>query len=364
MVRFAQLNYLPTLLLRQQELRGVSKLTSAEKDLLFPLFRIRPWAGKQPLTRSIEKIAESLGDRPFACDLDDYYEPENVERLAVQEFLAIKADDTTEAWFAFVQPFEKAIPTIRLTPTVDQILAIINRPWIAERGFGIVLSTKNEVHHHKLEQVLRSIPHNNFFVVVDAGWSKDPLLQAAWATRLSLRVFEVGPGISLFVSSSSFPAAFGDMGLDGTPGQVRMTEYALHGEVARQVAQRFNQSKVGYADWATTRPPSSGGGGAPWVPRIDIPQSELIRVYRERIGENEDKTVVCTRLAQKATRVQEWPSPPPSWGHYSVDLTASGAESGIYSAAMNTATRINMHLHRALSAPTLPPPSLEEKFVG
>lgn len=354
---------MPTLLLRQQELKGVSKLTSAEKDLLFPLFRIRPWPGKQPLVRSIEKIVECLGDRPFCCDLDDYYETESVDRLAVQEFIALKADETTETWYSFVQPYEKAIPTIRLTPAADDIVRIVNRPWIAERGFGVVLSTKNELHHHKLDQVLRSIAHNNFFVIVDAGWSKDPLQQAAWATRLALRVFEVSPVISLFVSSSSFPAAFGEMGLDGKPGEVRMVEYALHNEVGRQVALRFNESKVGYADWATTRPPSTGGG-APWIPRLDIPQSESIRVYRERTGENEANAIVCTRLAQKVTKIREWPSPPPSWGHYSVDLTASGAESGIYSAAMNTAARINMHLHRALATPTLPPPSLEEKFVG
>lgn len=363
MVRFAQLNYLPTLLLRQQELKGVSKLTSAEKDLLFPLFRIRPWPGKQPLVRSMEKIIESLGERPFACDLDEYYESESADRAAVDEFRALKADETTESWYSFVQPIERAIPTIRLAPDAGDIVRIVNRTWIAERGFGIVLSTKNEAHHSKLEPVLRSIPHNNFFVVVDAGWSKDPLLQAAWATRLALRVFEISPLAALFVSSSSFPSAFGEMGLDGKPGEVRMVEYALHGEVARQVSLRFNESKVGYADWATTRPPSTGGG-AGWVPRIDVPQRELISVYRDRAGESETNAIVCKRLAQKAIRGPGWPTPPPSWGHYTVDLTASGAESGIYSAAMNTASRINMHIHRVLASPTLPPPSLEEKFVG
>lgn len=363
-MRFAELRYIPTLLLRQQELRAVLKLTSAEKEQLFPLFRLRPWAGKKPFSRSIEKVIESLGDRPFACDLDDYYSLDGAkDRLSVQEFRAIADDPSTNKWYDLVKPFEKAIPSLRLTPSAADIVRIVNRTWIAERGFGVVLSTTNQAHHFKLEEILRGIPHSNFFVVVDAGWSKDPLAQAAWATSLALRVFDMNPLISLFVSSSSFPDAFGEMGTDGKIGQVLMNEFALHSEVARQVALKFNESQVRYADWATTRPPGAGGGGI-WIPRIDVPQHKLIQIFRDRPKPTETIATTCTRLAGVATKTAEWPSPPPSWGHYSVDLTASGAESGIYHQSTNTAARINMYLHQALATPALTPASLEEKFEG
>lgn len=354
---------MPTLLLRLQELTAIAKLTSAEKDLLFPLVRLRPWRGKKPFARSIEKIIESLGDRPFACDLDDYYTREAAETPAVREFQALMGDATTESWYELVRPFEKAIPTIRLSPPAADIVKIVQRDWVAERGFAIVLSALNQAHHGKLEEVLRSIPHNNFFVVVDAGWNADPLAQAVWATGLASRVFAVNPLIALFVSSSSFPKAFGEMGTDGEIGEVAMGEFALHAEVAKQVAQRFNQSTVLYADWATTRPPGAGGGGV-WIPRIDVPQRQHIEIYRDRPTATETVPETCTRLAKIVTKASKWPTPPPSWGHYSVDLTASGAESGIYHQSTNTATRINMYLHRALSTPAAPPVSLEEKFEG
>lgn len=362
MVQFAEIQYAPTLIQRPSEIRAISKLTKQQKRILLPVFRFRPWFNSRQLERSIEVLIDCMDGFPLACDLDDWWPLNEKKSPAAIRFSRMREDVTGSLWYEFVRPFEEVIPCIRLTADADEIVERIAEDWLIERGFGFLLNPSNHQHNSKALRALETIEHNNFFVVVDAGWSKDVLESTMIVQKLAEQIFRINPRAALFISSSSFPDSFGDFGLgDKTP----LLEFELFEHVRRYIAERFNESIVKYSDWATTRPPSSGGGT--WIPRIDIPDDSAVTVYRSRENDEngEKKSEAFVRIAKLIRRDPSWPKPPPSWGHYEVDLTAAGSEFGMRVPAHNTAARINMHMHHVLSRlGGLPPTGGEEPFEG
>ena len=349
MVQFAEIAYAPLLFQRPSEVRAIAELSNAERQALLPVFRVRPWMSSKQLEKSLATLRKAMDGLPFACDIDAWWSGTGKERESTAAFREMREDVTGLLWYEFIRTYEEAIPCIKLDTSIDNILSEIRCDWMIERGFGIVVTEKNREHIHKLPTILAAINHSNFFVIVDGGWSRDPLLNMANTTAIVSTVLDERDTTALFISSSSFPDQFGEIGINDT---INLKELDFFDEVRAFVAQAYNRSTVRYSDWATTRPPPSIPIPARWVPRIDIPERQQIRIFRSRIDTEaaEDVRDTCIRLARVAVADQSWPSPPPSWGHYLVDLTASESEFGIYSPQRNTATRINMHLHQRLSA--------------
>ena len=360
MVQFATLKYMPVLIFRRAEVKAVDKLYGPQKDLLFPLFRIRPW-GRKDLDKTFEKARAIMGHRNFACDFDDYYNPDSSTSNAAAQYKKLTKAKDLNPWYNKLLAYDEIVPCIRLDPDLSQIVASANRPDIVERGFGLVIRLDQSQLILKLLEVLDQIAHNNFFVMIDSGWSRDVLGQASAASALAASIINKKPETTVFLSSTSFPKSFSKVGVNST---VPLPEFNLVDSVNAQLAQTTNLGAVKYSDWATTRPPGGAGGGD-WIPRIDVPEIDKVRMYRDRIKATESSAQTCQRLAAFAVSNSNWPSPPPSWGHYSIDLTASGGEHGIYSAQANSATRINIHLHNVLSAGEAGPPATgEEPFEG
>ena len=344
MVQFARLEYLPTFIFRWSEIIGIENLSEEEKQLLFPLFRIRPWANSKSLANSFDRINQAMSGNPFACDVDDWYDKERSNTGAAQELRNILQDPSYSQWYEFVRQFDNAIPCLRLDTEIENIEDALRQEWLEARGFGIVLNEYNLRYLRNALACLPNIHHNNFFVAVDMGWSRDPLQQAQQATSICVDLLRAKPDVTIFLSSSSFPVSFDNFGFGEA---VNCAEYALYDEVRRQLQAVNNEYFVKYADWGTTRPPSDGGGG--WIPRIDLPRGRNIRLYRRRIADDETKDEVCSAIAAEVTASDEWVTPPPSWGHYQIETTAAGGQQGIYHARKNSATRINMYLHQKLS---------------
>lgn len=329
--------------LRSSEIRAIRELNTLERENLFPIFRLRPWMSSKQLSRSAETIIEAFDGQSFGCELDLTWPNNGSNRQSVRDFERMRADNTGQAWYDFLELFEAAIPVIRLDCESRHILDAINTEWMIERGFGFRISPDIEHHLPKLLQALGQINHNNFFVIVDAGWSKDLLRQSDWTTRVIKRVLTARDTTNIFVSGSSFPDQFGDFGLGDI---LEIQEVPFFDQVVASVRLDFNRASIGYSDWATTRPPLDARGGARWVPRIDVPGNTSIIVYRSRVDEDSGETVrdACIRLAQFIVSDPNWPDPPTSWGHYAIDLTASENDFGVYSPQRNTAARINMHI--------------------
>lgn len=364
MVQFAETEYAPLLFLRPSELAAVRNLSATQKSRFLPTFRVQPWLASKAPEASLEKICDAMGDSAFACDLNDWWRPKEKRRPATDAFEAFQSDPVRNGWYEMVRKFDQAIPVIRLDIPQADILALINADWIVERGFCFILNERNEHHFDKLLAALPQIRHSNFFAILDAGWHTDLLQLAAATTARALRLFQINPGLTLFVSSSSFPSSFENIGL-GNP--ISLLEYGLYNEVSRQVSLRTNQSRVRYSDWATTRPPNDMIATG-WVPRIDLPEQTAILSFRRRSDEDtkESRAEACVDIAKTIRDVTDWPAPPPSWGHYTIDLTASGSEFGIKSPAKNTAVRINIHLHNVISrigGADAPGAGTEEPFV-
>lgn len=348
MVQFAEIPYAPIFFQRTQEMRAIAELSSGEKGSMFPIFRVRPWLNSKYLEKSIETLQKAMGGLPFACDVDEWWQSSGKERDATLHFQELRADQSGRTWYEFVRQFDEAVPCLRLGGPIEEILETITTPWLVERGFGIVLTEKNIQYAHKIPRILSAINHSNFFVLVDSGWSREPLTNLAATNSAVSNILNARDTTALFVSCSTFPKQFSQFGIGDS---VALDEITFFNSIRSFAQQNFNRANVGYSDWATTRPPSDIKGGGGWIPRIDVPRVRDVVIYRSRIDESlgEDVKDACIRLARSVVADPNWPSPPPSWGHYLVDVTAAESDFGVYSAQRNTATRINMHLFNRLS---------------
>ena len=72
-INLFEANYVPTIFLRNAELLAVSELPEATKDILTPIFCLKPWFRSKLLSNSIKKIETSFGEgRSFFLDIDPF----------------------------------------------------------------------------------------------------------------------------------------------------------------------------------------------------------------------------------------------------------------------------------------------------
>lgn len=347
-MQFAEVSYSPLLFQRAQELRAIAELSTVEKSTIFPTFRVRPWMNSKLLDNSLNALRKAMDGAPFACDMDDWWTPKGKERDATKLFQELRSDTTGTLWYEFVREYKEAIPCIRLQADLDSTLEAIHTDWMMERGFGIVITERNFRHFSKVPDILNQISHSNFYVLVDAGWALDPLQNVANTATIVSRILDAKDTTTIFISCSSFPESFTAYGINSA---VELKEVSFFDAVKSEVLRNYNRATIGYSDWATTRLPSNANVPMRWVPRIDVPEADVIRIYRSRVddGLGDDTREVCVQLAKMAVQSPDWKSPPPSWGHYQIDLTAAESEYGVYSPQRNTASRINMHISNRLA---------------
>ena len=331
-------NYVPTIYLRSAELNAVAELPDADKDILTPIFCLKPWATAKLLEKSMEKIQDIYPDRDFFLDVDPFYDKE-VKRPAQEEYYQLIEDiDDNQRWIDFLDRYPYAHPCLQVRHgNVEAIQNQIDQFTEREKFFLVRVENGSGQSYHEIIDVVCQTGHSNFGFVVDAGWSRDLLSRSLWVDGLVKRIVgHRGDSIPIITTGSSFPNSFTGYEMGES---VAMRERALFS----QIVQANNQGRIIYGDWASSRSPSEGGGGTQIPPRLDLPTDSAWEIYRAD-DENPDFESLATALANSPN----YPGQLKIWATYKIEATRIGDMNGISSLRTAAAVRINMHIYRQL----------------
>jgi hypothetical protein len=346
-------SYVPTIYLRSSELLAVEELPDSTKDILTPIFCLKPWASSKLLSASMTKIESVYPNRPFFLDIDPFYD-KDATRPAQHDFYDLtENDDENQSWVNFFDEFPNAFPCLQvnhaeLAAIQNQIDEFTDR----ERLFLVRLDRENGSGWSSIVDLVCATTHANFGFVIDAGWSRDLLSRASWVDGLVKQIVQLrGDDIPIVVTGSSFPNSFTSY---SKGERVELKERTLF----NQLVVANNQAQLVYGDWASSRSPSEGGGGAAIPPRIDLPTGTTWEIYR-----SEDDTEGFKELADEVRESSEYPQDLDIWATYMLEATSLDDPNGIKSLQKATAVRINMHLYRQIHFDNFnPAPDTDDEY--
>lgn len=351
-------DYLVTISVRPAELRGLKELPGGTKDRLRPLLLLAPWLATYPLARALEKFEDAYPARPYFIDVDTYYQANsnlNDAKTLWQRLASRPAD--VQAWWVLLEDFPFANPCLL---TVGQPIERAREQirWARERGrtfcIRMNLSTQGSglpSWMPTLVQELAAEGANDYAVVFEFGWVRDPLEVAAIASGYTRTFFANIPAeVPVAVSCTSFPTDF-------TPFDGVSEVVFTNRDLMAQVQRATNHPKIVYGDWGSTRPRSYGHASTP-KNRIDFPGDRSWIFARDQ-AESVDFQVAARRI----TGNRHWTGDLGIWGEQLIEGTAAGQNFAIDTMAKMYSARINIHLHRQAFYNQLPPPSaLDEEW--
>lgn len=324
-------NYVPILRTRISEVEAFRNLSAEAKELIFPVFLLRPWPNANNLQLTVDRIADALDGHSFGLGLDSEKKFGDNSKNAQKEFDDLFSENQGFAnYFQFIADIPGAIPVLQPSGNADQILIQFGRADDLNRGL-IVHQQKGAA--LPISQSLIGLPPmpDDTMFVVDAGWSRDTLQMQSWALQAANQIYDSLPDAEIVVASSSFPDAFGHIvGTDEEP--------AYEGDVFSAVRTRLQGANTTLGDWGSTRPSQNGGGGR--IPsRIDLPRPNSWQIFRADPSNDSG----YAPLAGLATAHAAFASIPECWGKLQVEAT-DGSGTGIKGVKSNTSARINMHM--------------------
>lgn len=329
--------YSPTLYTRVAETKALQNLPAATKDRILPILVARPWPNARELSKTWEKIAEAVGDRRFALDLDSFKENSGTGRQAAREFDALfQPSNGYERYYSALDNIPNAIPVLRLTNgALPDLVSQLRHVERLQRGAVLRLVHGNvQLPTAIARSVLEANP--DCVVDVDCGWSPDLISREVWASQIVEAIAREFSETEFVVTGSSFPDRFMNAGARGTADVVERT-------VFNNVVRLNNVAELTYGDWGSTRPPTPP---VPMkiIPRIDLPTTSNWVLFRQDREYNPTETY--EEIAQRTLADRSWPNGLNIWGTYTIDNTANGLPGAIRSPATATAARVNIHLHR------------------
>ncbi len=332
-------NYMPSLCIRPSEMRALEELPEQDKDILFPYFMLSPWVGANDLSASIHRIEKAYGSRTFILGIDRYYPSDKLRTPAQTQFAQISSGSNNfHDYFEFVKTVEQAIPCAFLVRDdyIDLKIQIEN---LLKLGKGVVISIDKlrGMPSEELGRIIEQLPPNEFAIHICGGWSKDPLTDSLWYINICNNIFSYVEKAPIVISCTSFPKIFNTY--DGVR-EIPIGSRSLF----REVSQRFNNERIIYGDWASTKPRSSEMAGLP-KPRIDYALGDKWVIARHWVSNNADNWEYSD-AAGRLIASEYWPSEVRVWGEMRIEQTARRMPFSIDNPAANVASRINIHLHQ------------------
>jgi len=351
--------YLVTLCVRPADLTGLKELPGITKDRLRPLVLLAPWLATIPLSCAFDKFEDAYPSRPYFVDVDTYYRSNDKPNEAKElwERLARKPADL-KAWWRLLAGYPKANPCL-LTAECTREDARKQIEWARDndRMFCLRMNLAEgggsgiPCWMPKLVEELADEGANDYAVVFEFGWTRDPLsLAAEAAARTDDFSSIIPPEVPIAVSCTSFPNDFTEF--DGT-GICAFTNRQL----LAQVRLTTNHPKIIYSDWGSTKPRSYRHANRP-KNRIDYPTDTSWIIARDR-----DDEVKFQVAAERILNSGHWKGNLGIWGEQLIEATAAGQDFAIDTMPKMSAARINIHLHRQAFHVGLPrPEELDEEW--
>lgn len=324
--------YVPLLKVKQAEIEAYRQLSTATKDITFPIFSLRPWPNAGELTLAVDRLREAIGQHPFALTLDsERYNYPSKRPIAKRQFDELfDPSNGFSAYFDFVENIPNAVPVIQATTDANCLLTQLGRAESLDRGVVIHQQRGSIIPITDSILSLSEFYRDTIFVV-DAAWSRDPLQLQAWSIPIIGKILDYLPEAEIVVMATSFPDSFKD--IVGTKEELA---HEIH--LFNAVRQRFQRADLKYGDWASTRISQSGGGGS--IPsRVDIPRPMSWQIFRADPLLDTGFRVI----AQQAIEHDCFAQVPDCWGKRLVAATDDEG-TGVKSTRSNTSARINMHI--------------------
>lgn len=246
------IGYAPYLRSKAAEVSAYRTLAPNVKDVCFPIFGLRPWQNANHLRKTIEKIVEAVGPRPFGLGLDDTAFGQGSSKPAQAEFDALfNSYRGYSGYYDFVSEIENAIPVLVPANSSDALLIQLGNAQSLDRGLVIHQRHNANVPISNYLQQFSDLPSDTIFVV-DVGWAPRNMLQmAAWAGSQIQRIIEVAGDAEIVVMGSGFPDSFSHI-----VGNDDVT--IIERQLFAQIRQVYQQANLTFGDWASTRLPQSG----------------------------------------------------------------------------------------------------------
>ncbi|MFL6844507.1 MAG: beta family protein [Allosphingosinicella sp.] len=325
------INYVPLLRSKVAEVSAFRNLSTEVKAAVLPVFLTRPWQNAKHFDLTIERVREATAGRTFALGLDRARYNHGSSKPAQAEFDALFLPTAGfRGYYELVEEIGEAVPVLLPPTSPDNLLLQLGNADALHRGLFIHYSRESTVPVLNIAGSVPPLPQDTVFVV-DSGWSRDYLGLEAWTTSTVQRILSAVPEAEIVVMCSSFPDSFGAI---VGHGAVPLHERRLF-SASRQ---RFQEASLTYGDWATTRPPQSGGGGR--IPsRIDVPNWTACDIFRA----DPDVAESYQSMAAAACSHPCFSAAPACFGKQSISDTANGTPL-IKGPQKATEARINIHM--------------------
>ena len=333
-------SYVPTLAVRASEMNGLEFLPAATKDRMTPCFLLAPWPNSNSLEKSIGRIEKAYHNRFYLLDIDRDYLFTNLENEAQREFAELlDPANAFSNWRSFVSEHEWVMPCVQ-TRGQSQAEIIAQIRGFQELGrpyFMRIVLERFPENFNDIIGAFSSIGSADFAIVLEGGWTPDPLSLTAWFGGIVggglQRIDATVPAVLSCTSIPKMFTAFNGRRPTAVPFSNR--------QLIDQVGRGSNRARIIYGDWGSTRPREDSGIASRPIDRIDYPSTTSWLISR-----NKDEGWSFMEAAQGILGDAAWTGNLGIWGEEMINNTAINPALGINTPQKNVASRVNIHLHR------------------
>lgn len=350
--------YVPTLAVRPSEMKGLEFLPGVTKDRMMPCFLLAPWVNASTLERTITRIDLAFPNRNYIVDIDSDYPISNDASEAQRQLERLRnPTDAFANWVEFVRQHEWIVPCIQ---TGEQSESEIRRQIEAFRSLGRpycvrILLQRFPANFDEILKALSAEGAADFAVILEGGWTNDPLtLAARFSGLISEGLQAIDASVAIVLSCTSIPKMFTQFSGDrpiSVPFQNR--------QLLEQVARGTNRQRIIYGDWGSTRPRDERTIASRPLDRIDYPTDRAWLIAR-----NKDASWTFRDAALATVADSRWDENLGIWGEEMIRNTTVNEALGIDTPQKNVASRVNIHLHRQafFGEPPLNPSAFDEDW--
>ncbi len=325
--------YLPVLAVRPAEMAALQELPEKDKDLILPVILLRPWVGSHTLSKTVERVAEAIDERPWIADIDFDYSPnESAARRDVHDELdKLKSSKNGyENWCKFFEDKPNVIPCLQISE-FEALPEQIERLNNLSRGIAVRLQRGAFPGGARVAEIVAENSDQDLLFILDYGHLDEALMGALRTSAVAESILDKNSEAKIAPSGSSFPSDFRNL-----------PQYEiLERQYFNALRKTLPEGNMIYSDRGSARAEVLAGGGKP-VPRIDYPVGDEWHFFRNESG--------YRRAAQELIKTSGdvWIDGLRIWGTQMIERTERGDEHAIGSASKATAVRINLHLHQQL----------------
>lgn len=332
--------YFVLLKTRGSELKGLKSLTDDQKDLIMPVISLGHWRKSPDVDKSLEKIQEAFGERPFILDLSK--EPQYQNQAILD---CLDSTNFYSKWTDLVLSLDNVVPVIQFDQRSKQRDVIRQSIRFENADKNPIFKITNFVADRRLViPALASLESpENALVIIDAGYIRHDMSSViskgvvASVVDTINRIRDEVPEAIIVVASTSFPRTVMPFTQDAKYGEIQILEWDLFESLGPDVAL--------YGDHGSIHSVIYDRSGGTWAPRIDYIK-ERTWVFERRVGDN-----AGGYPAAASALVKNFPeiSDSQQWGDVMISNTSEGKEPAIKAATTNIAVRVNLHIQQQLS---------------